>query len=69
MKRAVKRMISLLLAAAIMISVLPAGALAAEVDADTAVLEQSADIQDDTDSNTGSGTGSNTGKKLFKFHF
>ena len=61
MKRAVKRMISLLLAAAMMISVLPAGALAAEVDAGTVVLEGSADVQEDTGSENGSDTGTENG--------
>ena len=50
MKKAVKQAISLLLAAAMMISVLPVGAFAAEVDAGTVVLEGSADVQEDTGS-------------------
>ena len=61
MEKAVKQAISLLLAAAIMISILPAGALAAEVDTGTVVREQSADVQEDTGSENGSDTGSENG--------
>ena len=61
MKKAVKQAISLLLAAAMMISVLPVGAFAAEVDAGTVVLEGSADVQEDTGSENGSDTGTENG--------
>ena len=61
MEKAVKQAISLLLAAAMMISVLPVGAFAAEVDAGTVVLEGSADVQEDTGSENGSDTGTENG--------
>ena len=65
MEKAVKQAISLLLAAAMMISVLPVGAFAAEVDTGAVVQEGSADVQEDTgsekESDTGSENGSDTG--------
>ena len=61
MEKAVKQAISLLLAAAMMISVLPVGAFAAEVDTGTVVLEGSADVQEDTGSENGSDTGTENG--------
>ena len=65
MEKAVKQAISLLLAAAMMISVLPVGAFAAEVDAGTVVLEGSADVQEDTGSENGSDTGTENGRRNF----
>ena len=61
MEKAVKQAISLLLAAAMMISVLPVGAFASEVDTGTVVLEGSADVQEDTGSENGSDTGTENG--------
>ncbi|MDY4508463.1 MAG: right-handed parallel beta-helix repeat-containing protein [Candidatus Faecousia sp.] len=74
MEKAVKQAISLLLAAAMMISVLPVGAFAAEVDTgavvqegSAVVQEGSADVQEDTgsekESDTGSENGSDTGNE------
>ena len=50
MKTMVKQMISALLAAAMIISILPAGALAAETGQSAVVLEVGADIQEDSTS-------------------
>ena len=62
MKTMVKQMISALLAAAMIISILPAGALAAETGQSAVVLEVSADIQEDsTSSDIGHSTGSDSG--------
>ena len=62
MKTMVKQMISALLAAAMIISILPAGALAAETGQSAVVLEVGADIQEDsTSSDIGHSTGSDSG--------